>query len=216
MLSFRKKFVLFYSGILAVILLPLFPAIASGQNSPMAVLKKANKKIEKLLDMKVEPSSPEEKKRDDKITKIVDSFLDFDTISKKALGKHWEERTEEERKEYTELFRKLVQKNYLKQIHEKADYEVIYDSEKIDGDKAVVNTTVKAKNKKGEEAETSIVYKLSKKNGKWYVVDIETDEVSLVGNYKSQFNKIISKDGFKALIEKMKKKVKEGSGDDKL
>jgi phospholipid transport system substrate-binding protein len=189
---------------------------AAAADSPMAVLKKANKKITKLLDEKIEAGSAAAKLRDDKIKKIVDGFLDFETLSTKAMGKHWEERTEEEKGEYSKLFRELIQKNYLKQIHEKADYEMLYDSEQIDVDKAVVNTTVKAKNKQGEEAETAVVYKLRKAKGKWLVVDIETDEVSLVGNYRSQFNKIITKDGFKALIEKMKKKIDEGTSDTKL
>jgi len=189
---------------------------AAAADSPMAVLKKANKKITKLLDEKIEAGSAAAKLRDEKITKIVDGFLDFATLSTKAMGKHWEERTAEEKDEYSKLFRELIQKNYLKQIHEKADYEILYDSEQIDADKAVVNTTVKAKNKQGEEAETAVVYKLRKTKGKWLVVDIETDEVSLVGNYRSQFNKIITKDGFKALIEKMKKRIAEGTSDTTL
>jgi phospholipid transport system substrate-binding protein len=194
----------------------LLPRGAAAADSPMAVLKKANKKIEKLLDQKVETGSASEKQRDDKIKKIVDGFLDFETLSRKAMGKHWEERNEEEKLEYSKLFRELIQKNYLKQIHEKADYEMIYNSEQIDGDKAVVDTTARAKNKEGEEAETSVVYKLRRTKGKWLVVDIETDEVSLVGNYRSQFNKIITKDGFKTLIDKMKKKINEGSSDTKF
>jgi len=186
---------------------------AAAADSPMEVLKKANQKIEKILDQKLGKGADAEKKRDDKLKKVVDGFLDFDALAQKSLGKHWKDRTDEEKAEFKRIFRELIQKNYLKQIHEKADYDVVYDDEEIEEDKATVNTTVKAKNKKGEEAETSLVYKLKKKKGKWLVVDIITDEVSLVQNYKSQFAKIIKKDGYTVLVEKIQKKIEEKKGD---
>jgi phospholipid transport system substrate-binding protein len=187
---------------------------AEAADSPMQVLKKANQKIEKILDQKLGKGADAEKKRDDKLKKVVDGFLDFDALAQKSLGKHWKERTDEEKAEFKKLFRELVQKNYLKQIHEKADYDVIYDDEEIEDSKATVNTTVKAKNKKGEEAETSLVYKLKKKKGKWLVVDIITDEVSLVQNYRSQFAKIIKKDSYEVLVEKIEKKIEENKEED--
>ena len=187
---------------------------AEAADSPMQVLKKANQKIEKILDQKLGKGADAEKKRDEKLKKVVDGFLDFDALAQKSLGKHWKERTDEEKAEFKKLFRELVQKNYLKQIHEKADYDVIYDDEEIEDSNATVNTTVKAKNKKGEEAETSLVYKLKKKKGKWLVVDIITDEVSLVQNYKSQFAKIIKKDSYAVLVEKIEKKIEENKEED--
>lgn len=197
----------------------LFCAMLAGRaaeaaDSPMQVLKKANQKIEKILDQKLGKGADAEKKRDDKLKKVVDGFLNFDALAQKSLGKHWKERTDEEKAEFKKIFKELIQKNYLKQIHEKADYDVVYDDEEIEDDKAVVNTTVKAKNKKGEEAETSLVYKLKKKKGKWLVVDIITDEVSLVQNYRSQFAKIIKKDGYSVLVEKIQKKLEEKKGGD--
>jgi phospholipid transport system substrate-binding protein len=188
----------------------------SAADSPMQVLKKANQKIEKILDQKLGKGADAEKKRDDKLKNVVDGFLDFDALAQKSLGKHWKERTDEEKTEFKKIFRELIQKNYLKQIHEKADYDVVYDDEEIEEDKATVNTTVKARNKKGEEAETSLVYKLKKKKGKWLVVDIITDEVSLVQNYKSQFAKIIKKDGYAVLVEKIQKKLEEKKSDDDI
>lgn len=185
---------------------------ALAADSPIDMLKKANKKMEKLLDKKVKEGSEAEKVRDEKLKKIVDGFLDFDTIARKSLGKHWKERTDEEKQEFKKLFKELVQKNYLNQIHEKADYDVIYDSEEVEDKKATVYTTVKAKNKKGEEGETSLEYKMSKVKGKWRVVDIVTDEVSLIQNYRSQFNKIIKKNSYEVLVDKIRKKIEKDEG----
>ncbi|MFH1437825.1 MAG: ABC transporter substrate-binding protein [Pseudomonadota bacterium] len=197
---------------IACLLLPGTPALAA--DSPADVLKNANKLIEKQMDKKVEEGGDAEKKRDEKIKKIVDDFLDFNAIAKKALGKYWAERTDEEKDEFNKLFKELMQKNYLKTIKEKKDYVIAYDSEVIDEDdkdKAVVTTTVTAKSQEGEEAETTMVYKLHKVKKKWLVYDIETDEVSLVSNYKSSFGKIIKEKGYAELVTKIRKKIDAGS-----
>jgi phospholipid transport system substrate-binding protein len=184
--------------------------------TPTNVLQTANDKITKLLDAKVAKGSDAEKKRDEKIKKLVDGFLDFESLARRSMGKNWETRTDAEKEEFKKVFRQLIQQNYLKQIHEKADYVITYDSEEVEEVKATVYTTVKAKSKKGEEAETSLVYKMKKAKGKWLVYDIVTDEVSLVQNYKSQFTKIINKDGYKVLIQKIQKKLDEGTEPDEI
>jgi len=184
--------------------------------TPTNVLQTANDKITKLLDAKIAKGSDAEKKRDEKIMKIVDGFLDFESLARRSLGKNWETRTDAEKAEFKKVFRQLIQQNYLDQIHKKADYEITYDGEEVEEAKATVNTTVKAKSKKGEEAETSLVYKMKKVKDKWVVFDIVTDEVSLVQNYKSQFTKIINKDGYKVLIQKIQKKIDEGTESDKI
>ena len=203
--------------LLALVVALVLPGRASAaEDSPMDMLKKTNEKITKLLDKQMAKGSEEEKKRDADITKIVDGLLDLEAIAKSALGKNWAERTDQERKDFVDTFKNLIQKNYLKQIHEKAQYEMIYNKEEVLESKATVDTTVKATNKSGDEAETAVVYKLHKIKGKWSVLDIETDEVSLVQNYRSQFNKIITKDGFPALLEKMRKKIESDAEGDKI
>lgn len=196
---------------IACLLLMGGPAFA--KDSPKDVLKNANKQIEKQLDKDVKEGSEAEKKRDEKIKKIVDGFLDIKAIARKALGKHWKERTDEEQEEFHKIFTELMQKNYLKTIKEKRDYDITYDSEEIDEEKgkAVVTTTVTAKNQEGEEAETTMVYKLHKVKKKWLVYDIETDEVSLVLNYKSSFGKIITKKGYAELVSKIRSKIEKVS-----
>jgi phospholipid transport system substrate-binding protein len=184
--------------------------------TPTNVLQTANDKITKLLDAKVAKGSDAEKKRDEKIKKIVDGFLDFESLARRSLGKNWETRTDAEKEEFKKVFRQLIQQNYLNQIHKKSDYEIVYDSEDVEEVKATVYTTVKAKSKKGEEAETTLVYKMKKVKDKWVVFDIVTDEVSLVQNYKSQFTKIINKDGYKVLIQKIQKKLDEGADPDTI
>ena len=211
----RSRLILFAT--IACLLLAGGPAQA--KDSPSDVLKNANKQIEKLVDKDVKKDSDAEKKRDEKLIKIVDGFLDFKAIATKALGKYWKERTDEEKDEFNKIFKDLMQKNYLKTIKDKKDYDITYDSEEIDEDdkdKAIVTTTVTAKNQDGEEAQTSMVYKLHRVKKKWLVYDIETDEVSLVSNYKSSFGKIIKEKGYAELVAKIRKKIEEVSDSDTI
>ncbi len=180
-------------------------------SSPMQVLKDSNDKVAKLIEKKTTPGSDAEKKQDEKLKKVIDKLLDFPALAKSALGKHWKDLSLEQQNEVTRLLTELIQRNYIKQIHDRKDekYIVTYDSETLDGDdKAVVVTTVTAEARHDEQ--TQVTYKMKKKGVKWVVVDIETDGVSLVQNYRSQFSKIIEKEGADKLIEKMKKKVESG------
>lgn len=179
--------------------------------SPMQVLKDFSDKIALILEKKTTPGTDAEKKQDEKLKKNVNKLLDFPTLAKSSIGKHWKDLTLPQQTEITSLLTELIQRNYIKQIHDRKDdkYIVTYDSETFEGeDKAVVVTTVTAEARHDEQ--TQITYKMKKKGVKWVVVDIETDGVSLVQNYRSQFAKIIEKEGADKLIEKMKKKIESG------
>jgi phospholipid transport system substrate-binding protein len=206
------------AGGLAVLVALAAPGLeaAKGGSSPMQVLKDANDKISKILKKKVASGSEAEKKQDTKIRGVVNKLLNFKLLTKAALGKHWKSLSEDQQKEFVDLLTELIQRNYIKQVHKRKNekWVVNYDSEEIDEKKAKVVTTVVAEERHDEE--TEVVYKMQKKGPKWVVVDILTDDVSLVRNYRSQFNKIIEKDGIDKLLEKMRNKVESGGDDDAL
>jgi len=174
-----------------------FGAEAAG---PMDYLKSMDKKLKPLL--------ANAQKNEKKVLKIVNNMMDFKTLCKKSLGRHWKDRTDAERKEFTETLHALIEKNVVKRLKDTKNHIVTYESEEIEGDKATVVTIVAA-GKGPRAAQTEIVYKLKKKGPKWKVVDMTTDGVSLVQNYRSQFNKIITKDGWAVLMQKMKDKLEE-------
>jgi phospholipid transport system substrate-binding protein len=203
-------------GLAAILAAGGTEAAAPTGSSPMEILKDANSKIATILKKKVAVGSDAEKKQDEKIRKVVDKLLDFQLLTKSAMGKHWDGLSEDQRTELVGLLTELIQRNYIKQVHQRKDenWVVEYNSEEVEDTKATVVTTVIAADRHGEE--TEVVYKMKKKAAKWVVVDILTDDVSLVRNYRSQFNKIIEKDGVDKLIEKMRSKVESGEDDDKL
>ncbi|MBK8258180.1 MAG: ABC transporter substrate-binding protein [Polyangiaceae bacterium] len=159
-----------------------------------------------LFDLIGKPSSPD---NDKKIAAIFDEMIDYGTLAEASLGTEWAARTDAEKKEFTDLLKQLVRKAYEKNLKKTLNYNIEYVSEEQKDGAYVVKTKAKSKTDAREEA-IEIAYKMAQKDGKWRMQDVTTEGVSLVSSYKSQFTKIIKKDGFATLITKMKDKIAKG------
>jgi phospholipid transport system substrate-binding protein len=145
---------------------------------------------------------------DKKIAGIFDELLDYNAIAEASLGSEWASRSDAEKKEFTTTLKELVQANYKKNLKKTLDFTITYVGE--DGTNPV---TVKTKaTKAGSKDELLIDFKLQQKDGKWKVVDILPEGQSIVQSYRSQFVKLLKKDGFSALVKKMKEKAAKGEG----
>ena len=177
----------------------------------MAELKKSNEKLDKILSKNKPNWSPEAELQREEVRKLVGSFLDYHELAKRSLARHWESITPKQREEFVNTLRELVERSYLKQVHGNANYNIKYDKETKDGGEAnvtgVLNTV--ARNKK---VKIALEYKMLWKGDHWVVYDVVTDEQSMLENYRAEFNKIINKDGFDALLKRMKKKLDEKDG----
>lgn len=147
-----------------------------------------------------------------KIATIFDDMLDYDSIASSSLGDEWKNLKDDEKKEFKELLKQLVTRAYEKNLRKTLSWNLEYLGDEKAGSEYVVKT--KAKHKTDSRADPiTIDFKMADKGGgKYRVVDIITEEVSLVGSYRSQFTKIIKKDGFSGLAKKMKEKIAKGDG----
>ena len=184
-------------------------AQAAGTLGPMATLKQKNGDVDKLLRQKVDKGTPAEQKQKDEIKKLAAALLDYDELAQKSLAAHWEKLTSPQRNEFVSTLRELIERNYVKQLRTNLDYQVQYKNEEDEGDQATVSTIVKVKSA-GKKTDAEIIYKMKKAADGWHVWDVITDEISLVKNYRTQFNKIITEQSYDALIKKMKSKLKDG------
>lgn len=178
--------------------------------TPIQTLKRTHAKIEKLLKQKTTKGSSADKKNRADIKKVVNTLLDFTELAKLSLGKHWQARSEKEHVEFVGILQDLIERNYSKQLKTNLGYTLEYRDEKVTGEKAAVSTAIKVK-KNGRITEILIGYKLRNVGGNWMVFDVITDEVSIVNNYRSQFNRIIRKESYEALVKKMRRKLEETS-----
>jgi phospholipid transport system substrate-binding protein len=196
---------------LIITLLTLFlaaPALASsGKPGPGSqTVKQANGKIEQLLKQKPAPGSKEEKDLAAKVTTSVRDFLDIDELGKRAMADQWAKLSPEQQSEFLATLRSLIEDNYVRGLRANLEYKVDYTGESTDKAGNIVVTTTIHTQRKGRPMKISVDYLLKQDGGKLKAWDVKTDGVGLVENYRTQFNKIIEREGFAGLIAKMKKK----------
>jgi phospholipid transport system substrate-binding protein len=182
--------------------LSLSHALAEGSDDAAAFLKQRQAGVEKLIRQ-----TPENKEvPGDALSKAISDLLDYDELSKRALSDHWAGRSEAERTEFVSLLRQLVERNYKNNVRGTLGYDIQYTGNETKSDGVLVKTEAKSKTNKRRPA-VGIDYLMYQANGQWRVVDITTDGVSMVRNYRSQFNRIIRKDGWGELIRRMKDRL---------
>lgn len=153
-----------------------------------------------------QPATPA---NDAKTQALFDEMLDYDGLAKASLGDEWEKRTDAEKKEFSDLLKRLVRNAYRNNLRKTATFTIDYLGEKPAGEGELVQTrATNEKNKREEPVE--IDFKMVKVGDKWKIADIITEGSSLVRNYKNQFTRIVKRDGFPTLIEKMNKKLASG------
>jgi phospholipid transport system substrate-binding protein len=176
-------------------------------SSPMAELKKSNERLDKVLQRNRPDWSPEAELQRAEVRKVVGSFLDYQELAHRALAKHWDTINPKQREEFVETLRELVERSYLRQVHGNPNYQIKYEKETKEGNEADVVGTLLTSSR-GKKVKIALEYKMMWKDH-WVVYDVVTDEQSMLENYRAEFNKIINKEGFEALLKRMKKKLDE-------
>jgi phospholipid transport system substrate-binding protein len=187
------------------------PARAPRHGPGTKAVRQANDTIQNLLNQKVTPGSDEEKKLTAKVTTSVRDFLDVDMLGQRALVDHWKDIPAAKQKDLLDTLRALLEDNYVKGLRSNLNYTVDYTGESTQKDGSILVTTVINTKRKGRPYAIHVDYVLVGTGGKLKCYDVKTDGVGLVDNYRSQFNKIIAKDGVDGLIAKMKKKRASGT-----
>jgi phospholipid transport system substrate-binding protein len=177
--------------------------------SPKATLQRLNGSCERLLRMKTEPGSTEENRVKVEIKQFASELLDYTELCKRALGEHWAKMPEDKRLDFVATLKELIERNYIRQLRTNLDYVVNYGEESIDAKEAKVATALRLATK-GKVTEVQIDYRLIQQpDGSWKVYDVITDELSLVRNYRTQFQRIIGGNNYDGLLSRMKSKLAE-------
>jgi phospholipid transport system substrate-binding protein len=139
------------------------------------------------------------------VRKLADGIFDFQETARRSLGRHWSARTPAEREEFVGLFADLLERSYLTKIELYGGEKIQYLGDTIDADSATVRTKIVAKG----GTEIPVDYKMLKRADRWLVYDVAIEGVSLVSNYRTQFNKIIQTSSYQELVKKLKTKQEE-------
>jgi len=135
------------------------------------------------------------------IAAVAGEIFDFGEMARRSLAQHWDRRTPAEHREFVRLFTALIQRSYVSKVDQQdAAGRMTYRGETMDADHAVVQTTIAL----GNGSEMPLDYRMHKPRDHWQVYDLSVDGISLVANYRAQFNKIIRTSSYETLVARLK------------
>ncbi len=192
-------------SLLSALLLVLMLAAPCFAGAPTDDIKKTTDRILAIVSDPALKGPEHKKERGKLIREAVDQRFDWEAMTQRSLARHWRKRTPAEKKEFITLFGKLLERTYLDKVGSYSGEKVIYVGESIDGKYATVTAKILTHSK----TEVEVLYRLDDRNGDWRVYDISIEGVSLVNNYRKQFNSIISRSSYEELVKKLREKVAE-------
>jgi len=138
------------------------------------------------------------------VTDIIKQRFDFRAMSQRTLATNWKKTSDTQKKQFVQLFSKLIESSYVGKLETYTDEMVTYPGENIKGRKAVVETLIVTNSGK-----IPVNYRVYKKGDQWLVYDVIIEGVSLISNYRSSYKEIMKREGFDGLISKMQTKIDE-------
>ena len=165
--------------------------------------------IERALKVLEDPELAKESRmleRRAAIRRIANDIFDFTETTRRSLGPHWQARTPQEREEITRLYADLLERSYIGKIEMYSGEKIQFVGDGIDGDQASVRTRLVTT----QGTEIPVDYRMHRVGERWLSYDVVIEGVSLVANYRAQFNKIIQSSGYGALVKKLAAKEQEG------
>jgi phospholipid transport system substrate-binding protein len=134
------------------------------------------------------------------VRKIAEEIFDFGDTAKRALGRHWAERSPAEREEFVQLFTDVFEHAYLSKVDLLQGDRVAYLGDAIDGGMATVKTQLTTR----QGSRLDVDYRMHRaSSGRWLVYDVLIENVSLVDNYRTQFNSVIQRSSYQELVRKL-------------
>ncbi|MGA9538084.1 MAG: ABC transporter substrate-binding protein [Desulfobacterales bacterium] len=192
-------------GAVAVIsALFIYAATTAFADEPLKIVETRVDRIVKILGDK----GLEEDVKVKELEKAADETFDYVYLSRMTLGRNWLKLDDGQRREFVDLYRRLLEKNYMGQLLAYTDEKVVFDRQTMLSDtKAEVDSKVVSSDKK-----IPITYRLIRKDGDWKVYDLVIEGISLVSNYRTQFNDILSRQTPAEMLAILRKKVTDKSG----
>ena len=183
-------------------MLSLAPLTRAQAGAPLDLVRTTVDRAIQILKDPELSSRDKKKERVDRLRAALDAIFDYEEMAKRALGPHWRQRTSAEQEEFVKLFRDFLEGVYSDKINLYNGEKVRFGREVIDKEFAQVESTIIQP--KGEEI--SVIYKLRQVNGRWKVYDAIVENISIVNNYRSQFDRVISSSSYEELVKRLREK----------
>jgi phospholipid transport system substrate-binding protein len=182
--------------IVGAALLVLFTVVPAWAGPPTDQARQYTDQVTKILQ---DPAMQGMDKRE-AVRKVAVQIFDVTETAKRALGRHWQARSPAEREEFVQLFADLLERAYISKIDLYGGERLRYTSETIDGGFAAVKGRVSTQN----GSEIPVEARMLQREGRWLIYDIIIENVSLIGNYRAQFDRIIRTSSFVDLMKRLR------------
>jgi phospholipid transport system substrate-binding protein len=186
--------------VLLGLLLQIGSPTEASAGAPTDQLRASVDQIIKVLDDPALKPEGKAAERRAAIRKEAVVVFDFTETAKRALGRHWQGLSEQDRQEFTALFTDLIERAYISKIERYSGEKIAYTGEAVDSGLATVRTRFVTK----QGTEVPIDYRMQQKGDRWLVYDVSIEGVSLINNYRTQFDKIIQTSSYAELVRKLK------------
>jgi phospholipid transport system substrate-binding protein len=188
----------------SILMILLFSVPAYAGVPQDMVQANVNSVLDVLRDPALKPASAKETKKQ-KLRAIYDRMFNQVELSKRALGRNWNKLNAAQQQEFVKLFQQVLEKAYIDKILAYTDEKITFEKESM-----LSETQAEVQTKAITSSKTiPISYRLILQNGAWGVYDVVIENVSLVQNYRTQFNDILAKNTPEQLLETLRKKVKD-------
>ena len=177
------------------------PKAAADETGPLDLVKASVSRVLAIVQAPHAVVSDGGQRRTD-IRRVAHRLFDFDEMARLTLARHWKDRSAQEQEEFVRLFTDLLERSYLTTIENYAGERITFLGESVSGPYAQVRSRITT----DRRVEISIEYRLVESGARWAVYDVVLDGVSLVSNYRSQFNSIIRTSSFADLLAKLRNK----------
>jgi phospholipid transport system substrate-binding protein len=178
-------------------------AFLQGAETPMEAVRETLTQVLRILEDPSLKNPAKQAQRRHMLEEIAAGRFDYAEMSKRVLGSYWKPLTETQRKEFVEVYKGFLSDRYAGKIEDYSGrkQDVGYLTERIEGSYAEVRTELRS-----DKTTLPMDYRLLVKDGRWSAYDIIIDGVSLVSNYRSQFQKIIRESSFEELVNKLRER----------
>jgi phospholipid transport system substrate-binding protein len=164
--------------------------------------------IDRVLEVLDDPALKDAARAADRhrtVRRIADEMFDFEETARRAMAQHWRSLTPAQQREFVDVFSDLLERAYISKIELYSGEKIQYPGERVEGDVATVSTRIITKN----GTEVPIDYRMLKRGDRWRVYDVSIEGVSLVANYRTQFNSVIRTSSYDELLRKIRSRVEE-------
>ncbi len=192
----------FYRGLLLFFLV-FGMAVTGLAGEPTDQIKRTTDKILSLVTDPALKAPSKAGEREKLIRQAADERFDWEEMARRSLGRHWDQRTAEEKRQFVRLYSDLLERTYMDKVEGYSGEKVLYEGESVDGGYATVKVKIATK----KNADIHVQYRLKKEGNKWLIYDVSIEGISLVNNYRTQFNSIIVQSSYENLIKRLKEKV---------